>query len=227
MKIRDLLLVVCFALPVFPGSGLFTVGIKGGIGLSSFWGSDAADTAGMTTTVRSGVSAGAMAAMNFNEFLAGQLEFLYSMKGKSAIGDYAAYSKGITVRTDYFEMPLLFRFSHPMGEISRFFLCAGPTFSFLISSKEDSTVESEPLQIIRIDTTVDIKSRTNPYDIGVTVGGGMAVRGGPGDVTFEVRYTLGLLNKYRLTDEEKRANAGQLDIKNSYISFLVGYSITL
>jgi hypothetical protein len=227
MKIRNLIFIISFALPVFAETGLFTVGIKGGIGLAGFWGKDAADTTGMTTTMRSGLSAGAMLALNFSEFFAGQLEFLYSMKGKSAIGDYASYSKGITIRTDYFEIPVLFRFSYPVGEISRLILCAGPTFSFCISSKEDSTVEYEPSQIIRIDTTVDLKSRTNPFDVGMTVGGGMAVKGGPGEVLFEVRYTLGLLDKYELTDEEKRANTPQPDVKNSYITFLIGYSITL
>ena len=226
MKIRTILFILCFSLPVFPRSGLVSMGLKGGIGLSSYWGKDAADSAGMTTTMRSGVCAGAMLALNFNEFIAGQLEFLYSMKGKSAIGDYASHSKGITVKTDYFEMPLLFRFSYPAGEISRLILCAGPTFSFLISSKEDSTVMNQPSQTIGIDTTVDMKSRTNPYDIGVTVGGGMAVKGGPGEVLFEVRYTLGLLTKYKLSENEKLANVRQPDIKNSYVSFLLGYSIT-
>ena len=227
MKIFTFLIVICFALPVFPRNGCVSIGLKGGIGLSSFWGKDAADSAGMTTTMRSGISAGAMLALNINEFIAGQLEFLYSMKGKSAIGDYASYSKGITIKTDYFEMPLLFRFSYPVGEISRLLLCAGPTFSFLISSKEDSTVMRQPSQIMLIDTTADMKSRTKPYDIGVTVGGGMAVKGGPGEVLFEVRYTLGMLTKYKLSENEKLTNVRQPDIKNSYISFLLGYSMTL
>jgi hypothetical protein len=220
-------IVGCFVVPVFPHSGLFTLGVKGGIGLAGYWGKNAKDSAGMATTMRSGVCAGAMLALNFNEFISGQLEFLYSMKGKSAIGDYPTYSKGITIRTDYIEAPLLLRFSYPVGEISRLIVCAGPTFSFLISSREDSTVMYQPSQTMQIDTTVDMKPRTNPYDIGVTLGGGMAVKGGPGEVLFEVRYTLGFINKHLLTAGEKAAGLRQLDIKNSYIAFLLGYSISL
>jgi Outer membrane protein beta-barrel domain len=226
MKNRAILLMMtigALVIPVLPKTGLVDIGLKGGIGLSSFWGHDAADSAGMTTTMRSGVCAGAMLALNFNDFVSGQVEFLYSMKGKSAIGDYATYSKGITSMTDYFELPLLFRFQYPMGEISRLILFAGPTFSFLVSSKEDSTVQYQPSQVMKIDTTVDEKSQTNPYDVGITVGGGMAVKGGPGNVLFEVRYTLGLLTKVKASG----ANGRQLDIKNSYIAFLVGYSISL
>jgi hypothetical protein len=226
MKNHAILLVMTIgflASPVLPKAGLVDIGLKGGIGLSSFWGSNAADSAGMTTTMRSGVCAGAMLAVNASEFVAGEAEFLYSMKGKSAIGDYPTFSKGITIRTDYFEIPLLFRFRYPMGEISRLVLFAGPTFSFLISSKEDSTVQSEPQQVTLTDVTIDLKPQTNPYDVGITAGGGMAVRGGPGDVIFEVRYTLGLLNKVKASG----ANARQLDLKNSYIAFLVGYSISL
>lgn len=230
MKARALLVVfiVAFSVLSIPArEGLVSLGIKGGIGLSSFWGKDAADTAGMTATFRSGVCAGIMASLNFSEHFAGQLELLYSMKGKSSIGDFATYSKGITLKTDYAEAPLLLKFSYPVGEISRLILCAGPTFSFLISSRKDSTITSQPAQNILIDSSLDMRSRTNPYDIGITAGAGIAVKGGPGDVLFEVRYTLGLLNKYKLTDEEKRANTRQPDIKNSYIAFLVGYSITL
>jgi Outer membrane protein beta-barrel domain len=226
MKNRAILLVMIvgfLAFPVLSRSGLVDIGLKGGIGLSSFWGSNAADSAGMTTTMRSGVCAGAMLAVNASEFVAGEAEFLYSMKGKSAIGDYPSFSKGITIKTDYFEIPLLFRFRYPMGEISRLILFAGPTFSFLISSKEDSTIQSEPQQVTLTDVTVDTKPQTNPFDFGITAGGGMAVKGGPGDVLFEVRYTLGLLNKVKASG----ANARQLDLKNSYIAFLVGYSISL
>jgi hypothetical protein len=226
MKTRRILLAImtgALACPVFARTGLVDIGLKGGLGLSSYWGKNAADSAGMATTMRSGICAGAMLALNVNEFIAGQVEFLYSMKGKSAIGDYATYSKGITVKTDYFEIPLLFRFSYPVGEISRLVLYAGPTFSFLISSKEDSTVQYQPSQTMKTDVTFDMRPQTNRYDIGVTVGGGMAVKGGPGNVLFEVRYTLGLLNKIKATG----AGMQQPDIKNSYIAFLVGYSITL
>lgn len=176
----------------------------------------------MTTTMRSGLCAGSSLALNFSEYAAFQLELLYSMKGKSAIGDYATYSKGITIRTDYFEIPLLFRFSYPTGEISRLFLSAGPTFSFLVLSKKDSTVQAQPSQGTITDMTVDMKSQTTPYDIGATISGGMAVKGGPGDVIFEVRYTMGFVDKIK-----KVGTSPQTDIKNSYISFLVGYSLTL
>jgi hypothetical protein len=227
MKIRTLLFIICLALPVFPRSGLVSVALKGGLGLASYWGKDGADSAGMTTTMQSGVCAGAMLALHVNEYIAGQMEFLFSMKGKSAIGDYPAYSKGLTIKTDYFEVPVLLRFSYPVGEISQVIAYAGPTFSFLISSKKDSTVIRQPSQTTITDVTVDTKSQTAPYDIGATVGGGMAVSGGPGEVLFEVRYTLGLVNKYRQTAEEIRTHARLLDIKNSYITFLIGYSITL
>lgn len=225
MRILTFLILFCFALPAFPRTGLVSLGLKGGIGLSGYWGKDAADSAGMTATMRSGVCAGAMLTLNFNEYIAGQVEFLYSMKGKSAIGDYASYSKAIAVKTDYFEMPLLFRFGYPVGEISRLILCAGPVLSLLVSSKKDSTVMYQPSQTVKTDVTVDLKSRTSPFDFGITAGGGMAVKGGPGEVLFEVRYTLGMLTKEKLSEEDKRADVRRPDIKNSYISFLLGYSI--
>ena len=62
--------------------------------------------------------------------------------------------------------------------------------------------------------------RTQSFDFGVVLGGGVDIAAGPGAVTTEIRYTLGLTNT--------NADAGgEYALYNRDLQFLVGYTVRL
>ncbi len=215
--------IFVLVISAFAESKPFSVALKGGIGLSTLWGNDAADSSGMISAYRSGFYGGICGAYQFSENFAVQLEGLYAMKGKSAVGDYADKSKGIFYKLDYCEIPVTLRYSIPISPISDFMLFAGPNVSYRLSATKDSTILWEPSGIKKSDTLMDLKTQTNPFDFGITVGGGMAIDAGPGEILFDVRYTLGLVSIDKVSDAQKSNGTKQLDLKNSNIGFMLGY----
>jgi len=129
---------------------------------------------------------GGIVILNFSETWAIQLEGLYSPKGSSEdfeLTDENGISTGTekgTFHLDYFEVPLLARFSPGGGPI---FLIAGPAMAYKVTSK--FTIEGYP------DEELDwIKSS----DLGLVFGVGASSNTGLGKVEFDLRYTLGMSN---------------------------------
>jgi hypothetical protein len=213
--------IVCLALlgisPISASATDFYAGVKAGIGLSSLWGNNSTDSSGMSATLLPGFCGGVSAALHFSEYIGGQIEVLYFIKGKTSGGDYPALSLEKQWKTDYLEIPLLLKAYYPIKNALPL-IYIGPSFAFTLSSKyRVMTQKDDPKNrdgFISTDTTYDIRDKTSLFDAGLAVGGGMEFSIETGAIIFDVRYTPGFISREK--------NAG-LDIKNYMLSFMVGY----
>ncbi|HUI93380.1 MAG TPA: porin family protein [Chitinivibrionales bacterium] len=221
MKFWRLFLLCAALCESFPASAPavdFYAGVKGGLGLSGFWGAQAADSAGMSATVLAGFCGGAAAWAQFNDFFAGQLEFLYAMKGNSSRGASGATTVEKQWNMDCLEIPLLAKFTYP-GKNARPLLYIGPSFGFPFTSKYRVKTTTEapaaPNGYVSTDTTFDLKSNTSALDVGIAVGFGMDFVIEYGIIIFDLRATPGFISWDTRLDH---------DIKNYSIVFMIGYA---
>jgi hypothetical protein len=180
-----------------PVSGLSGKGIKLGLNLANVTGDDAPDG----TSMRLGFAGGGWITYSFSDLFAIQPELLYSMKGTKyddVSGDQ------VTFKADYIEIPVLFRVQLAGGGNFKPNFYAGPAVSFLLSAKAGD---------------VDVKDDLKSTDFGLIGGAGadFHMGAGPGKVTFDVRYEVGLTSTDNVDD------GYDAKINNSAISFLVGY----
>jgi hypothetical protein len=205
----------------------FSAGPKAGLGISSFWGKDAKvpeDSLGLDGSARVGFAGGGVFAAAFNEYVAGQLEVLYVMKGKKYSGSVTML--GVTATTestmklDYLEMPVLLKVSFPVTPVFKPSLFVGPSFAFLLSAKGWSKAT---VQNVTHDTTVDIKDENNTFDVGLAMGAGAEIKAGPGSIVFDIRYTLGFITNDKETADDKTNNIKQEEVKNTLFTIMVGY----
>jgi hypothetical protein len=210
--------ILCGAAPVTALAADFYAGVKGGLGLSGFWGAQAADSTGMTGTVRAGFCGGALVTAQFNDFTAGQIEFLYAMKGKISNGAYGAMSVQKQWNMDYLEIPLLAKFTWP-AKNARPLVYTGPSLAFPLSSTYKLTTQRNdpgtPGVATSSDSTYNVKSGTSAFDVGLAIGCGMDFVIETGIIIFDLRYTPGFISWDR--------QAGQ-DKKNYCIAFMIGYA---
>jgi hypothetical protein len=169
-------------------------GIKAGLNIANVTGDDAE---GFSSKV--GLVAGGFMCYNFTEIFAFQPELLFTMKGASGDGDHKW-------SVNYIEIPVLFKANLPTEGKIKPMLYAGPGFGILMSSKADD---------------VDMKDETTSFDIGVMAGAGIAYQMEKGAITLEARYEVGMTTLAKNEDED---TGSKPDIKNSVISFLVGYA---
>ena len=196
-------IMIFAASPLFAGGMMF--GIKGGLNLANITGDDVGDT-----SMKMGLVVGGSLCYNITEIFAIQPELLFTMKGaKETIEGEDGYLK-----LSYIEIPLLLKVNLPTeGKIDPM-LYAGPGFGILMSSKISNGGE------------VDMKDMTKSFDIGIIAGAGIAYQLEKGAITVEGRYEVGMTTIDNLDDAalDDLDLTDQPDIKNSVISFMVGYS---
>lgn len=136
-----------------------------------------------------------------DRFFAIQPELLYIQKGakEDILGEEV---KNIT---NYLELPLLLKVNFGTEQIKAF-ANAGPSFAYWLGGKFKQG-----------DNEVDIDfddGNYNRLDIGLQFGAGVGIEAGPGAVTLEARYGIGL------TDYTE-----DVDTKNRVIAVMLGYAI--
>lgn len=182
-------------------------GPKLGVSFTEFRGVDFSE-------FKTGFCGGAFAAYVINDWFTGQVELLYSMKGeKHSFLQLFTEDHGISL--DYIEIPVLAMLTIPTK--SRFTpnIFLGPTIGFNVRAEGFRGEESE-----------DIKDIVNVFEAGIAFGGGLNIGVGPGDLTFDVRYVMGLTDIFDLPDdvgEIPGINSSLADASNSVISIMVGY----
>jgi hypothetical protein len=180
--------------------GLGSKGIKGGLNLASHSGDDTDEY----HKTRTAFAAGAFLELNTPGPVAIRPEVLFSQKGyKWDDGDWAE-----TGKFSYLDIPVLIKYKIQTPGTVTPNLFVGPVVSFLLSAKVDSEYEGE-------SETTDVKDDAKSTDFGAAIGGGVDINLGANTVTFDVRYVLGLS---KIDDTETA-----YDVKNSVISFLVGF----
>lgn len=141
-----------------------------------------------------------------------QTGLLYSQKGGEAVDG----PDRTTLETDYVELPLLLTVRVPTGD-SRISprLFAGGQLAFEGNCDlDDGTRE-------RICEDEGIETKTT--DLGLLFGGGFGWEAGPGMLTLDARYELGLTN---LNDSEGFFDPG-LEFKNRVWQLAAGYRLSL
>lgn len=198
------------------------IGLKGGLNLADFVGSDAGDS---ESTV--GLNAGgSFRLLSFGPVSLGP-EVYYAQKG-SERPVFATPGGGTVAGTStfnlaYIEVPLLLTVHLVNSPRSRFrpFLHGGPVFGWNLDCTLDfSDPETAPEETCGSLLGGDLQSTVEDYEQGITFGGGLdvAVIPGRGALTLDLRATRGL-------DEVIRTESGSdLEIRNRAFTAMLGYS---
>lgn len=181
-------------------------GIKGGLNIPKVTG---ADVSVYLDNLKSnnGVAAGVYFSIGLLPNISIQPEMLYSQKGFKTSYDFYGEMHEEKLRINYMEIPVLAKLS--FGTIVVPYVLAGPYFAAKIGTKYAETVDS-------ITTISTNENSLADLDIGLTVGAGIQI---PIKVSVEARYSMGLRSIYYGSELDG------LDIKNSNVQLLIGYSI--
>jgi len=208
-------IVLLFALSSMAwAQGLTGYGLKAGLNMANLGGDDVEDA-----KMKMGFAAGGFVTYSINEMFAVQPEVLYTMKGAKWEEDILGETLELTANYTYLEIPVLAKFTIPtQGNISPN-LFVGPALGILMSAKEKVEWAGE-------SDEEDVKDAMKSTDFGLVFGAGVSIGMPHSAITIDGRYTMGLGT---IAEEETYEYDGyeetcECDVKNSVISFAVGYS---
>jgi hypothetical protein len=179
-------------------------GIKGGLNMAKYTGSDAG-----STDYKMGVAGGAFVCLDLIAMKL-QPELLFSQKGAKEegtidiLGTPVNYSASTTA--NYIEIPVLAKFS--FGKIIVPSIYAGPSLGMLMSA----TGEAEFGGVS--SGSVDVKDAFNSTDLGLVFGIEIKT---PAKLSIEARYNMGI------SSVAKDIAGTSFDVKNSTASLMLGY----
>lgn len=180
------------------------IGPKVGINIATLGGDDVGDDDGLGSIV--GLQFGAAAEIGINEMFAVQPELLFFQKGAKQEFEILGETFEAEQFLNYFEIPILLKIMFGDSEGTQFFASVGPSFGFGLGGKAKSGGEEEDIDFE--------ESGLSKLDIGASVGAGVQLPAGPGNLFIDVRYLLGLTT---LDDE------GDFDMKNRGIGIAAGF----
>lgn len=204
------LLAAALALPAVPATGAeVSGGLKTGLNVSDFVGSDASAGSG-TKASGAGLAAGGYLVFPLRQAkFKIQAECMITVKGATYKGDVLGSHYENRVRLTYLEIPVLARFDIASRSGARPAFLIGPAFGIKISARS----ESHSIGYSATNNVENIKS----FDPGVMVGGAVDIPAGKGAISLEARYTRSLATI------SESSGGDTPDIKNSVITILLGY----
>jgi hypothetical protein len=215
-------LAVCFS--VFDARAIdFSIGVKGGAGISNMFGSAINDTdnvfvnSGGRTGRGLGAAGFAFLNLRFSKYFATEIDVGFALKSRDEKSGYLNIDDRL--HAGYFEVPVLLKGTLPLGIVEPY-AYVGPTFDYLLYATRYDAIA---------DTTVDQFGDRNAFDIGLAGGGGVTIPAGIGSIVIDIRYTLGLLTIDKVTAEEQYVDprAKAVDIKFWNAVVMVGYVFKL
>lgn len=181
------------------------LGIKTGINLANISG-DSSES----SSIFIGLCIGGLVSYSFTPWIAMQPEFYYTEKGTIS---ETSNDKSV-LYLSYIEIPLLLKLSIPLGVFTPI-IYAGPAFSIAT----EAIVETElKMNDVWTKNRYSIKDDINLTDFGIVAGAGFEIKAGPGAITFDVRYDMGMSTIYNIEGIDK-----QPDVKTTAITILAGY----
>lgn len=195
------ILSVLASAPVAARSEGTEFGIKAGVALSNIFGRDVYDQ-----RFRAGFSYGIFMSYRFGSRFAVQPELLFVMKGSKYVNGEGPDAYREIMSLEYVELPILAKLYVPLFRSFRTHVFAGPAPALNIRARVDARFAGESQE--------EALDNVKGFDLGLAAGAGIEVPFGRGLVTFDVRYTAGLLTLSKEPDD---------DIRNGSVSFLVGY----
>lgn len=192
-------------------SAQISIGVKGGANISNVSATENGGEPELPYDSRTGLLLGATVGVTVTPWLTVQLDGRYSQKGTKQTEDEVIAS----LRLSYIDVPLIAKAYIPTkGSPVMPFLYAGGFVGFETSCG----LSTSGAVSVDVDCeTADVGRQTNDY--GVVFGGGTDVRLGPGAITLDVEYSLGLRN---LADD---ADTGEA--YSRVFSFAAGYRLIL
>lgn len=190
--------------------GLVGKGVKAGLAVSNIGGEFGEVLNG---DARIGLSGGVFVTIGLGGVFQLQPELLWVAKGATdqmTLTDPAGTPVGtqdFTYALDYLEIPVLLRIAPATGAPIRPSLLVGPALAIKLSSRMNS---SGPLGNLGQD--LDFVSGT---DLGLVLGVGVDLGGGPGRFLLDARYTLGLTNVW--------GSQSALNARNGTLALMAGY----
>ena len=174
-------------------------GITAGITLADVGGEDL-----QNTKLKTGFVGGVVAALPLGSGFSFQPELVYSMKGTKV----DSTNIELSVKVNYFELPLLVRYEVPVTGSTKPFLLAGPALAIQTSckfavSQQGATISIGCEELFNQGGASNIDSKT--FDFGAIFGGGLAFDVGGRSMSIGVRYDLGLTKIFSDTDMKNRA----------------------
>lgn len=167
------------------------IGVKAGLNVGYFEGGD---TGGRSS--RRGWSAGLFANLSLFGKWSLQPEVLYTQKGAKIPGHDELEEIITTVELNYFEIPVLMKYSMNRENPISPYLLVGPAFGFISSSRTtyETIVQGIPL------AGSEKNYNQRPIDLGLVLGAGIDFKLGPKQVIFDIRCTKGLRSVWENID---------------------------
>ena len=211
-----------------------TFGVKGGMVIANV--SELPELLGEDMPWDTGSRIGFAGGVYMNYPVAGsfsfQPELLFVMKGFKADIKEEIGSIELTGKFNYIEVPLIARFAVPLEGALKPWFCFGPSIGFNMSADVEGkyTLMGES-----IDLSGDFSDATKGTDFSILFGGGMEYPVGPGMLTFDFRYQIGLSKiveggevtwkaTYEGESEEITEEIDAQDSKLNAFVFMVGYT---
>ena len=201
-------ITVASAAPAAAQMSDWPITLKAGINFSNLSVDDDLEELGIDPNGRSGLLAGVSFSKPIRDAFSVQVEALITQKG-AKVDNFDFFGSELKARINYFEIPILGRYTYHLNDRSDVHLLAGPSLSFKISD----TQELDDEELDDDEGAVDVAS----FDFGFVIGAALELRQ---KWTVDLRYTFGLSN----------VNGGSFDfpsdiveVKNRALSISVGY----
>lgn len=178
--------------------GITAKGVKLGFNISNY-----TNTGIGVFSTRAGFGFGGFVTYSLSPRFAVQPELMYMQKGT----EYGFFGS-LTWSADYLEVPILAKYSFPTkGKFKPSFF-AGPALALLLSSNVEAEYQGETF------LDISVKDGMKSADVGIVLGGGFAYQLRTFALTFDIRYTWGLVN---FIDADKINNLASPDDPESYL----------
>jgi hypothetical protein len=182
-------------------------GVKAGVNFANM--DFSGDDAGVSFDQRMGLVAGAFVLVPMTETFGVQIEGLYSQKGSKV--DSEDFGGEVRFEFDWFDVPVLARYTIPSSTSTSFHLFAGPSFSFKLGAKSVFEFDGEE------EEEEDVDDQFKGFDFGLVIGAGVDF----GKFTIDGRYTHGLTD---LNDFDEILDDDEIvEVKNRVFSIMAGF----
>lgn len=185
--------------------------IKGGLSFAKLAGDDVMESFDNESETRMGLLGGLSFTYHFSPYIGLMPELLYAMKGGMSNYD----GEESTIHLNYFEIPVLLRFSLGNNLDSEPFVNIGPVLSI------------NHLSVLEKDSGNNKIEDVKGTDIGIAIGAGVSKKFGNNSLFFEGRYTFSTGSIHDADKSGIGDLSKQLDIKNQAIYLIIGISFTL
>lgn len=113
----------------------------------------------------------------------------------------------LNVKGSYLTLPIFLKYSFPVSEVIKSYLCVGPSVGYRLNFKMEG-------EIAGLNLTADLKNVTEDFDFGVGFGAGVEIPFHVLSIIVEGKYYIGLIDQHK--NGTFQAEAGGLTIQGKF-----------